>query len=207
MEVDEEEEEGEEGGEEESEYEIEAIIDAKRGSFPEVGRHERTICKPTTQDASSLSSQGRMGYFVKWKGYPDSENSWVDEQDAGYDFTCSGHELRANLNHTPSEMRMTLSQSTGRPTRRQRRLLASLSMQRPLSEAASPLPQRTVLTKKQHLRLAKNAGESPNPRPTRMLRMETTSRKLELQRSLGKPARRSQWKLHALPMKFPKLET
>lgn len=48
MEVDEEEEEGEEGGEEESEYEIEAIIDAKRGSFPEVGRYERTIYKPIT---------------------------------------------------------------------------------------------------------------------------------------------------------------
>ncbi|KAF9460554.1 hypothetical protein BDZ94DRAFT_1169461 [Collybia nuda] len=30
-----------------------------------------------------VSLQGRMGYFVKWKGYPNSENSWVDEQDAG----------------------------------------------------------------------------------------------------------------------------
>ncbi|KAF8880196.1 hypothetical protein BD779DRAFT_1627750 [Infundibulicybe gibba] len=54
------EQEDEDGGEE-SEYEIEAILDAKRGAFPE----------------------GRIGYFVKWKGYPDSENSWVDELDAG----------------------------------------------------------------------------------------------------------------------------
>jgi Chromo (CHRromatin Organisation MOdifier) domain len=27
--------------------------------------------------------QGRMGYFVKWKGYGKEENSWVDEKDAG----------------------------------------------------------------------------------------------------------------------------
>jgi len=49
------------GGEGEEEYEIEAILDAKRGSFP----------------------NGRMGYFVKWKGYGEEENSWVDEMDAG----------------------------------------------------------------------------------------------------------------------------
>lgn len=24
-----------------------------------------------------------MGYFVKWKGYAEEHNSWVDEQDAG----------------------------------------------------------------------------------------------------------------------------
>ncbi|KIK97343.1 hypothetical protein PAXRUDRAFT_825023 [Paxillus rubicundulus Ve08.2h10] len=50
-----------EEGEGEEEYEIEAIIDAKKGQFP----------------------GGRMGYFVKWKGYEEEHNSWVDEQDAG----------------------------------------------------------------------------------------------------------------------------
>ncbi|PFH51006.1 hypothetical protein AMATHDRAFT_59907 [Amanita thiersii Skay4041] len=50
-----------EATEEEAEYEIEKILDAKRGMFPD----------------------GRMGYFVKWKGYGDEDNSWVDQQDAG----------------------------------------------------------------------------------------------------------------------------
>ncbi|KIM44816.1 hypothetical protein M413DRAFT_442783 [Hebeloma cylindrosporum] len=49
-----------EGEEEGTEYEIEQVLDAKRGYFPD----------------------GRMGYFVKWKGYGSEENSWVDEQDA-----------------------------------------------------------------------------------------------------------------------------
>ncbi|KAF8199087.1 hypothetical protein BJ912DRAFT_950854 [Pholiota molesta] len=53
---------GDESQEEDgSEYEIEEVLDAKRGFFPD----------------------GRMGYFVKWKGYDHSENSWVDELDAG----------------------------------------------------------------------------------------------------------------------------
>ncbi|KAF8273206.1 hypothetical protein EI94DRAFT_1716891 [Lactarius quietus] len=42
-------------------YEIEAILDAKRGA----------------------TGSTRIGYFVKWKGYGDEENSWVDERDAG----------------------------------------------------------------------------------------------------------------------------
>lgn len=42
-------------------YEIEAILDAKRGA----------------------TGSNRIGYLCKWKGYPDEENSWVDERDAG----------------------------------------------------------------------------------------------------------------------------
>jgi len=44
----------------EEEYEIEEVLDARRGFFPE----------------------GRMGYFVKWKGYGPDDNSWVDEKDS-----------------------------------------------------------------------------------------------------------------------------
>ncbi|EMD39166.1 hypothetical protein CERSUDRAFT_93209 [Gelatoporia subvermispora B] len=47
-------------GEEEEEYEIEKILDAKLGTFPE----------------------GRYGYLVKWRGYGSEHNSWVDEKDA-----------------------------------------------------------------------------------------------------------------------------
>jgi len=51
---------GEEGSEEEEEYEIERILDAKRGMFPD----------------------GHLGYLVKWKGYDHTQNSWVNEEDA-----------------------------------------------------------------------------------------------------------------------------
>jgi len=50
-----------EGSDEEEEYEIEAILDAKKGKFP----------------------KNTLGYFVKWKGYDSEQNSWVREEDAG----------------------------------------------------------------------------------------------------------------------------
>ncbi|KAF7983716.1 hypothetical protein HWV62_19659 [Athelia sp. TMB] len=49
----------EDGDEEEEEYEIEQIMDSQR------------------------ASKGKFRYFVKWKGYDDSHNSWVEEDDAG----------------------------------------------------------------------------------------------------------------------------
>jgi len=49
----------EEGNEEE--YEIEEILQAKKGVF----------------------GGGKLAYFVKWKGYGPEENSWVNEEDAG----------------------------------------------------------------------------------------------------------------------------
>lgn len=47
--------------EDQEEYEIEEILKAERGRFP----------------------NGQLGYFVKWKGFDASENSWVSAQDAG----------------------------------------------------------------------------------------------------------------------------
>jgi len=48
-----------EDDEEEEEYEIEGIMDSQR------------------------ASKGKFRYFVKWKGYDESHNSWVEEDDAG----------------------------------------------------------------------------------------------------------------------------
>ncbi|KAJ7623744.1 hypothetical protein FB45DRAFT_926625 [Roridomyces roridus] len=54
---------GEGGDEEEQEegvYEIEEILDARKGIF----------------------EKGKLGYFVKWLGYEEDQNSWVTEEDA-----------------------------------------------------------------------------------------------------------------------------
>jgi hypothetical protein len=79
----------EEEEEEEEEYEIEAILGARKGAFPQV----RSLASRVLLVRSYLASrrvhfplselQGRTGYLVKWKGYDETENSWVDERDAG----------------------------------------------------------------------------------------------------------------------------
>lgn len=51
---------GEEGDEQDEEYEIEDVIESQKGYFDD----------------------GKYGYFVKWKGYPSEDNSWVHEDDA-----------------------------------------------------------------------------------------------------------------------------
>lgn len=70
----------EEEGEEEEEYEIERILDSSEEIFPGV----RCICWPRLQGNYLNFPQKETGYFVKWKGYPESENSWVRESDAPY---------------------------------------------------------------------------------------------------------------------------
>ncbi|KAG2362190.1 hypothetical protein BDR07DRAFT_1357973 [Suillus spraguei] len=51
---------GEEGDNQDEEYEIEEVIESQKGYF----------------------GDGKFGYFVKWKGYPSDDNSWVHEDDA-----------------------------------------------------------------------------------------------------------------------------
>lgn len=51
---------GEEGDNQDEEYEIEEVIESQKGYF----------------------GDGKFGYFVKWKGYPSEDNSWVHEDDA-----------------------------------------------------------------------------------------------------------------------------
>lgn len=41
-----------------------------------------------------------MGYLVKWRGYADQHNSWVDETDAAFVFYPWPHALVLILFHT-----------------------------------------------------------------------------------------------------------
>ena len=69
----------EESEEEDNEvYEIESILDAKRGATGSV----RFLRHSFGDACLIISSKARIGYLVKWKGYTDEENSWVDERDA-----------------------------------------------------------------------------------------------------------------------------
>lgn len=115
MEVDNEDHDGEEDGElvegergedrEESEYEVEAVLDAKRGVFPNVCSLYYILHDGALNRTRLTSPQGRVAYLCKWKGYPDSENSWVDQQDAQYAFiTANFHQVRANITVGPLEM-------------------------------------------------------------------------------------------------------
>jgi hypothetical protein len=69
------------GEDEEPEYEIEKILKAKMGHLIAV---RSIFLPPSIQIVAYVVFQGQMAYFVKWKGYDDSENSWVNQDDAGY---------------------------------------------------------------------------------------------------------------------------
>lgn len=74
-----------------------------------------------------------MGYFVKWKGYDATENSWVDEQDIGYVVQIT---QVCCLTHRPLAARRSLSKITGNSTQRKE----SASHWSP-NERANPQPQ------------------------------------------------------------------
>jgi len=56
-----------------------------------------------------------MGYFVKWKGYDATENSWVDEQDIGYVVQITQVSC---FTHRPLAARRNLLKITGSSTQR-----------------------------------------------------------------------------------------
>jgi chromobox protein 5 len=67
-----------EDDDEDEEYEIEEVIESQKGYFGDV----RSLSCFNTGNIDA--SQGKYGYFVKWKGYPSEDNSWVHEDDAAY---------------------------------------------------------------------------------------------------------------------------
>ncbi|KAG1835798.1 hypothetical protein DFJ58DRAFT_735488 [Suillus subalutaceus] len=79
---------GEEGDEQEEEYEIEEVMESQKGYF----------------------GDGKFGYFVKWKGYPSEDNSWVHEDDAATSSISIGKNKRKASKGGPRK-----STDTGRP--------------------------------------------------------------------------------------------
>ena len=49
------------------------------------------------------ASQGKIGYLVKWKGYEDDMNSWVNEDDAAYVTLPSRYKNRDILFGVPQQ--------------------------------------------------------------------------------------------------------
>lgn len=70
----------EDGDGDDEEYEIEAILDAKHGAFPGVCFLFNALKSLVVY--CFTRRQNTIGYFVKWKGYGDEHNSWVNQQDA-----------------------------------------------------------------------------------------------------------------------------
>ncbi|KAI0323571.1 hypothetical protein GY45DRAFT_1376228 [Cubamyces sp. BRFM 1775] len=71
----------EDNKEDEEEYELEAILDVKHSTF--LKAYLRSPSTPKCQTGSnSTNLKGCVSYLVKWKGYGEEHNSWVDEKDA-----------------------------------------------------------------------------------------------------------------------------
>lgn len=110
---------GSDGGEEE-EYEIEEILDAKKGKFS-------GVCTPRLKNGTFLDQrpyrlfQGQWGYFVSWKGYPSEENCWIAENDAGYAHSRQNASRIALADPFLKATRRTSSTSSGVSVRRRKR--------------------------------------------------------------------------------------
>ncbi|KDQ12991.1 hypothetical protein BOTBODRAFT_112034 [Botryobasidium botryosum FD-172 SS1] len=76
-------EDSDEEGDEEPVYEIEKIIDAKMGYY----------------------RKGHCAYYVSWVGYDETENSWVDENDANADELITAYWESMPRERIPKEVR------------------------------------------------------------------------------------------------------
>lgn len=128
--------EDDEDDEEEEEYEIEAVLDAKKGHFPKVPASRPP--PPATRNPP----QNKLGYFVKWKNHSDEHNSWVTEEDAGY--VRSPQPLARSTRR--SETRRSSSTSTG--SCKSARMPPRRSTRRPSARAASLSPWKTPLSQR-----------------------------------------------------------
>lgn len=152
---------GEDNEEEQEEYEIEEIRDAKRGYFP----------------------GGRIGYLVKWKGYQESENSWVDEADAE-----NAGDLVKEFWQKRERVKVARKATDGKSPKRSRKSVAADDLSDAAATTTAPKKRGRKPANKEDSDedMEKDKPESASARATKKARKNTT------EKSPDKPKRKAQ---------------
>jgi hypothetical protein len=126
---------------EKEDYEIEAILAAKKGQF-----------KKNPQ---------KLGYYVKWKGYDETHNSWVMEDDANAPELIKAFRAECDKKKSPRK-------AAGEPASKRgaRMSLAAYDLDAEASPSASAAKKRG--------RKAADKEEGPDERPTKKPRENNT---------------------------------
>ncbi|KAJ7701288.1 hypothetical protein B0H14DRAFT_3032509 [Mycena olivaceomarginata] len=133
---------------EKEDYEIEAILEAKKGQF-----------KKNPQN---------LGYYVKWKGYDETHNSWVMEDDA------NAPELIKAFRAACDKKNKSPRKAAGEPASKRgaRISLAAYDLDAEASPSASAAKKRA---RKSSVKAA-DKEEDPDERPTKKPRENNTLR-------------------------------
>ncbi|PWY97793.1 hypothetical protein BCV70DRAFT_166278, partial [Testicularia cyperi] len=126
---------GDEGGEDDEEYEIEYIV-----------------------SHSDKMVDGQMSYFVKWQGYPDSENTWVFESDMG----GAQEMIQEYWAKQPKKQLKKMGTKAGKKGKRQSSVGGSSAAAIAAAAAASSASRRRSARESSSAHRSANARDSPS---------------------------------------------